>query len=75
MNTERQIKVRIKTGAKNERIEKVADRYEVSVREKPERNAANARLLTLLARELHVAPERLRIVKGHRSPSKTITLL
>lgn len=69
------IKVRVKTGAKNESIRKVADRYEIAVREKPERNAANARILTLLSRELGIPEKKLRITKGHHSPAKTISIL
>lgn len=68
------IKVRVKAGAKNESIKKTADRYDVSVREKAEGGMANARVLALLARELGVAQKKLQIVKGHRSPSKTIEI-
>jgi uncharacterized protein YggU (UPF0235/DUF167 family) len=69
------IKVRARTGAKNESLRKAGDRYEIAVREKPERNAANARILALLAAELGAPLKKLRIVKGHRSPSKTVALL
>jgi uncharacterized protein YggU (UPF0235/DUF167 family) len=69
------IKVRARTGAKNESLRKAGDRYEIAVREKPERNAANARILALLAAELGVPLKNLRIIKGHHSPSKTIELL
>lgn len=69
------IKVRVKTGAKRESLKKVGDRYEVAVREKPERNAANARVLALMAAELGVSQKKLRIIKGHHSPSKTLSIL
>jgi uncharacterized protein YggU (UPF0235/DUF167 family) len=69
------VKVRVKTGAKKESVRKVKDRYEVAVREKPEQGAANARVLTLLAAELSVPQKKLRIVKGHHSPSKLISLV
>ena len=69
------IKVRVKAGARNERIAKVADRFDVSVREKAEGGMANARVLALVARELDVPAKKLRIVKGHRSPSKTLEVL
>lgn len=69
------LKVRVKTKAKNESVKKVsADHYEVSVREKPEGNAANKRVLTLMARELGIPAARLRITKGHHSPSKILTV-
>lgn len=66
------IKVRVKAGARNESLEKVADRYDISVREKSEGGMANARVLSLLARELGVSQKKLLIIKGQRSPSKTI---
>jgi uncharacterized protein YggU (UPF0235/DUF167 family) len=68
------IKVRVKTGAKNESLKKKADdMYEIAVREKPEANAANRRILALLASELNTTASKLRMVKGHHSPSKTIS--
>ncbi len=69
------VKARVKAGAKNQSIKKVADRYEISVREKAEGGMANERVVALLARELGVPAKKLRIVKGHRSPSKTIEVL
>jgi uncharacterized protein YggU (UPF0235/DUF167 family) len=66
------IKVRVKAGARNESLKKVADRYDISVREEAEGGMANARVLSLLARELGIIPKRLLIIKGQRSPSKTI---
>ncbi len=69
------IKVRVKAGAKNERVEKTRDRFDISVRERAEGGAANERVLYLLARELSVPIKRLRLVKGHRSPSKTFEIL
>ena len=69
------IKVRVKTGAKNERVRKVADDcFEINVREKPEANAANRRVLELLAMHLNISRKRLRITKGHHSPSKHVAV-
>lgn len=69
------IKVRVKTGAKNELIKKVADdHYEISVREKPENNMANKRVLALMAQALKLPAARIRITKGHHSPSKILTV-
>jgi len=68
------IKVRVKTEAKNEKILKKADdMYEIAVRDKPEANMANKRVLALLAAELSLPASKLRIIKGHHSPSKTIS--
>lgn len=66
------VKVRVKAGAKNESIKKVADRYDISVREKAEGGMANARVLALVARQLGVAQKKILIIKGQRSPSKTL---
>jgi len=69
------LKVRVKTKAKNESVNRVSDdHFEVSVREKPEGNAANARVLQIVARELGVPVARLRITKGHHSPSKILAI-
>lgn len=68
------VKVRVKTKAKNESVKKISDdHYEVAVREKPEGNAANKRVLALMALELGLPVARVRITKGHRSPSKILT--
>ncbi len=69
------IKVRVKAGERRESVRKVGDRYEVAVREKPEANMANKRVLALLAAELGVPQKKLRIIKGHHSPSKLISLV
>ncbi len=67
------IKVRVKTGAKNESIKKVSDdHYEISVREKPEANMANKRVLALMSRALKIPAARIRMTKGHHSPSKIL---
>ena len=68
------IKVRVKAGAKNESVKKVADRYDISVREKAEGGMANARVLALVARELGVTQKKVSIIKGQRSPSKTLQI-
>lgn len=74
-DTRMHIKVRVKTGAKNENIKKVSDdHYEISVREKPEANMANKRVLALIAVALKIPAARIRITKGHRSPSKILSI-
>ena len=67
-----QIKVQVKAGAKNDRIKKVADGYEVSVRVKAAGGMANDAVIGLVSSELGVPTKRLRIIKGLRSPTKTI---
>ena len=69
------IKVRVKTGAKNESVRKISDvHFEVAVREKPENNAANARVIGLIAAKLGVPASKIRIIKGHHIPSKILSV-
>ena len=54
--------------------QKNEDHFEVSVREKAERNMANARVLELVALHFKVPISRVRIVNGHRHPSKLLVI-
>ena len=51
-----------------------ADHFEISVREKAEHNIANKKVLELVARYFKVSPNKVRIVNGHRSPSKLLVV-
>jgi uncharacterized protein YggU (UPF0235/DUF167 family) len=69
------IRVNAVAGAKKESVQKIADnRYEISVREPAERNLANARIRTLLARELGVVESSARLISGHQSPHKIFSV-
>ena len=69
------IKVRVRTGAKNENVCKVsANHFEISVREKAKENMANSRVLVLIARELGIPVAKVRISKGHHRPSKILSV-
>jgi uncharacterized protein YggU (UPF0235/DUF167 family) len=69
------IRVNAVAGAKKESVQKIADnRYEISVREPAERNLANARIRTLLARELGVVESSVRLISGHQSPHKIFSV-
>jgi uncharacterized protein YggU (UPF0235/DUF167 family) len=69
------IRVNAVAGAKKESIEKVGEnRYDISVREPAERNLANARIRTLLARELGVMESSARLISGHQSPHKIFSV-
>ncbi len=50
------------------------DHFEVSVKEKAERNEANARVLELVVRHFKVSISKVRIVNGHRHPSKLLVV-
>ncbi|MDR3571515.1 MAG: DUF167 domain-containing protein [Candidatus Pacebacteria bacterium] len=69
------VKVRVTTNAKNESVYAVGeDTLEVSVREKPAGNLANLRVVELIARMFGVPSKKIRILKGHRRPSKTLSI-
>lgn len=69
------IKVKVIAGARKEIVEKTSDdHYSISVREKPERNMANTRVCEIVASIVEVKPEAVRIINGHHSPSKLLSI-
>lgn len=69
------VKVRAIAGAKKENLQKESStHFSISVREKTERNAANLRIRELLAMHFGVLLRQVRIVKGHQSPSKLLSI-
>ena len=52
--------------------EKSKDHFEISVRERAERNMANARILKLMAEHFEVPVSKVRIINGHRHSSKLL---
>jgi uncharacterized protein YggU (UPF0235/DUF167 family) len=69
------IHVKVTAGAKKEKFtEKSKDHFVASVKEKAERNMANARVLELVAEYFKVPVKKVRIVNGHRNPSKLIVI-
>lgn len=79
------IKVKVTTGAKREKfVKKGKDHFDVSVKELPERNMANRRVIELVREYFkarlndngvgQVYNGKVRIVSGHHSPSKIISL-
>ena len=69
------IKVVVTAGMKKEKIlEKKADYFEISVKEKAERNMANKRILEILALYFKVSKAKIRIVNGHQHPHKLLAL-
>jgi uncharacterized protein (TIGR00251 family) len=68
------IKVKASTGAKKEKfLKKSADHFEISVKEPAERNLANKRIIELV-REYFKVYNNVKIISGHHSPSKIISL-
>lgn len=69
------IKVKVIAGSKKEEIEKnKVDSYQISVKEKAERNLANRRICEIVASMYKVKPGKVRIISGHQSPSKILSI-
>lgn len=69
------IHVKVTAGSKKESWKKKSeDHFEISVKEKAERNMANARVLELVAKHFKVPLKKVRIVNGHRHPSKLLVV-
>ncbi len=69
------IHVNVRAGLRKEIFEsKSADHFIISIREKAEHNAANMRVLELIAAHFNVPQNHVHIVNGHHSPSKLIEI-
>lgn len=69
------IKVRVAASARKESLKKTSeDFFSVSVKEPAEQNRANARVLELVAAYFGVSPKQIRIISGHHSPGKILSI-
>ena len=69
------IKVRVTAGAKKEVVTKVTkSSYKISVKEPAERNLANGRVIELISAQLKIPTNKVRIINGHQSPSKMLSV-
>ncbi|KKS03923.1 MAG: YggU family protein [Candidatus Nomurabacteria bacterium GW2011_GWA2_41_25] len=69
------IHVKVTAGAGKESFrKKTEDHFEISVRQKAERNLANMRVLEIIAGHFKIPSSKVRIVNGHRHPSKLIVI-
>lgn len=69
------LSVRVTTGAKKEKVEELKNgRLKVYVKAKPKQGAANARVIELVAAYYKVPATRVRIVRGHKTPSKILEI-
>ena len=69
------VKVRVIAGAKKKNFEEVsAGHFKISVKEPAERNLANRRVVELVAAHYKLPPKQVRIISGHTSPSKILSL-
>ena len=69
------IHVKVSAGVSKESfVKKSEDHFEIFVREKAERNLANARALAIVAEYFKIPANKVRIVNGHRHPSKLLVV-
>lgn len=69
------IHIKALTNQKEERIsERKAGYFDVSVREKPEQNQANRKIIQIVARYFKMEPEQVRMISGHHKPSKILSI-
>ncbi len=69
------VKIRALAGAKKELLEKIStDHFKISVREKAKQNMANVRIRELVANHFSLPIGKIRIISGHHSPSKIVSV-
>lgn len=69
------VKVRVRAGAKKEEVLVLPDnRFEIAVKQKPIQNLANRRVVELVAAHFRAPVASVRIVSGHRSISKILSV-
>jgi len=70
------IKVRVKAGAKKDEIEQVNENtFNVSVKADARQNMANKSVVRVVVKYLEIEENKVRIINGHQSPSKLISIL
>jgi uncharacterized protein (TIGR00251 family) len=69
------IKVRVLAKSKKEEVlKKSKDAYMISVKEPAERNLANKRICEIMASIFSVSVKQVKIINGHQSPSKILSI-
>lgn len=68
------LKVFVTPGARKEAVEEVGDTLRIAVREPAEQNRANMRVRELVALRLGLPFGKVRILTGHRSRSKMMSI-
>lgn len=70
------IKVKVEAGSKKENIVKKSEiRYIIKVKEPAERNLANIRVCEIIASIYKVNVKNIRIISGHHSSSKILSVV
>ena len=69
------IKVKVFPKSKKDNLLKIKDDYfEVRVKDKAEKNLANKKVMCLLSDFFAIETKKIKIINGHRSPSKLISI-
>lgn len=69
------IKIHVIAGSRKESLTKISDdHFNATVREAAERNMANRRVVQMIAGHFAVTPNRVRIISGHHSPGKILSI-
>ena len=69
------VKVRVFPDSKKESADQISkDHLKISVREPAKQNLANMRVIELVTTHYKVSVKSVRIVSGHRSPSKILSV-
>lgn len=69
------IRVRVAADTKKESfVANTGDSFLVSVKEPAEGNRANVRVLELVAAHFGINPKQIRIISGHHSPGKLLSI-
>lgn len=65
------IEVKVKASAKNNEVRELPDgSFEVRVKDAPEKGKANAKVIKLLSKRLHISTERISLKTGGSSKNK-----
>jgi len=69
------VKARVFPDSKKESVEQISkDHFKISVCEPAKQNLANRRVTELVATHYKVSVKSVRIINGHRSPSKILSV-
>ena len=69
------VHVRVRPGQKKESLTAVSEnRLQIAVKEPAEQNLANRRAAAMVARHYKVTANKVRLISGHRSPSKIFSV-
>lgn len=70
------IHIKAFTGQKKEEIlEKKPGYFDVHVREKPEQNMANRKIIELVAQYFNISLSQVKIISGHHKPTKILSIV